>query len=287
MRILILGGTRFIGPVIIKHLLSQGWECTTFSRSGKNTFSNVSTILGDRNNPQDIKKIDPAKYDVIIDTCAYNLLNLQNIANIINNTNHYIFISTAAVYKTTTETTALKENSPRGRNEYFEDYGTNKIACEDFLLDESLKSRITILRPTYILGPNNPYYREEYFFDGIQKDKSIKIPRESKVNASFVDVNDVAEIILRTIKTAPITENPKIYNVANDIPISYKTLAELCLQTTNKTASIVEQENPLKFPFPSISLSIDVSKVKSELNVELTPTLQTLRRAWAAYIEKA
>ena len=96
MKILILGGNRFVGKHLSKELILKGNEVDVFNRSGTG-ISNVNIIQGDRNNKEDLEKIDFDKYDCIVDMCLFKLEQFKLMKDLIPEDVNYIFVSSGAV----------------------------------------------------------------------------------------------------------------------------------------------------------------------------------------------
>ena len=116
-RILIFGGNRFVGKQLSEVLIGK-YRVDVFNRSGTSSDDRISIIKGDRNNKQDIDKIDFDKYDYIVDMCLFFPSQLKLIINSIKS--KYIFVSSAAANDRYIE--------------YYGDYGKDKLAVEDTIL---------------------------------------------------------------------------------------------------------------------------------------------------------
>ena len=97
MKILILGGNRFVGKQLSKELVLADNEVDVFNRSGTG-ISDVNIIQGDRNNEVDLEKINFKKYGCIVDMCLYLSTQFNLIKNFIPTNVNYIFVSSVAVY---------------------------------------------------------------------------------------------------------------------------------------------------------------------------------------------
>lgn len=99
MKILILGGTRFLGRAFVEEALKRGHEVTLFNRgTNKEIFPEVEQLTGDRND--DVSSLVNRKWDAVVDTCGFSPHHIRNIGEVLqNNIKHYIFISSLSVYK--------------------------------------------------------------------------------------------------------------------------------------------------------------------------------------------
>ncbi|MBD7910988.1 MULTISPECIES: NAD-dependent epimerase/dehydratase family protein [Clostridium] len=154
MRVVILGGTGVLSTGITKACLEKGYEIIHFNRGMKSTKYPVQTIVGNRYNSEDLKKVLQIKPDVIIDMLCFD----SKAANMAveafkGKVNQYIFCSTSCVYTPILGKMEITED--RETNPYTE-YGKNKLAAEKVFL-ESNKSgyfHITIFRPSHVFDDN-------------------------------------------------------------------------------------------------------------------------------------
>ena len=106
MKILIIGGSRFVGPLVVEKLIKRKHDITIFNRGKiQSNYTNVKFIQGDRKNGFNIKD----KFDVVIDTCAYKGEHIQKAINELK-FDYYLNFSTAAVYKKTTKFPLTEES---------------------------------------------------------------------------------------------------------------------------------------------------------------------------------
>jgi 2'-hydroxyisoflavone reductase len=99
MKVLILGGTRFLGRALVEEALNRGHEITLFNR-GTNieTFPDVEQLTGNRDN--DVSQLENRKWDVVMDTCGFAPHQIKKIAAVLgDNIEHYTYISSISVYK--------------------------------------------------------------------------------------------------------------------------------------------------------------------------------------------
>ena len=128
MKILIIGGSRFVGPLIIDKLVEKGHDITVFNRGKtKSQYNNVNFVQGDRRNGFNIKD----SFDVVIDACAYKGDHTKKAINELN-FDFYLNFGTVASYKKTNKF-PLTEDSEIGEWPYWGDYNTGKVECEEIL----------------------------------------------------------------------------------------------------------------------------------------------------------
>src|SRR3989344_1108814 len=134
MKILIIGGSRFVGPLIVEKLLKNGHDLTIFNRGKiKSSYNNLNFIQGDRRNDFNIKE----KFDVVIDTCVYKGEHIQKAITELN-FDFYLNFGTAASYKKTTKF-PLTEESEIGDWPLWGLYNKGKVECENILKQNNVK----------------------------------------------------------------------------------------------------------------------------------------------------
>jgi nucleoside-diphosphate-sugar epimerase len=158
MRVLYLGGTGNISSACVETSLQKGYDVTIFSRgeSELEPDPRCHLIRGDRNNPVTLEQVArEGRYDVVANFIAFTPDQIEkDIQAFRGQTGHYLFISTAAVYRQPADCFILSESSPVG-NEHWE-YARLKIACETRLREAFERDLLplTIVRPSYTFGPS-------------------------------------------------------------------------------------------------------------------------------------
>lgn len=231
MNILIFGGNRFSGKLIVEKLFSMGHNITLINRSGKSPVE-CNLLKCDRN---DYKKlgflIKDLRFDCVIDMCLFNKKQAIESFNLFNGKiKKYIFISSVAVYNEK-NSFPIKESYELGPWEMFGEYGTNKKEVEEFFQGQKKFPYVTF-RPTYIIGKNNHLHREGYYFEKILNNKKIDIEGDGNAILSFVFVEDVAEIICQAAVNEIKTR--EAYNICNDEHITIKEFIILIAKILNK-----------------------------------------------------
>jgi len=163
VRLLVLGGTSFVGRAMVENALSGGDEVTLFSRgrTGSELFPDLPRLRGDRGSG-DYASLAEGSWDAVVDVSAYVPRHVQQAAGALEGrAGRYLFISTGSVYdKALAAPQAMAEDSARlaperGTEEVTgETYGPLKVACEDDV--RSLwGTRATIVRPGVVAGPHD------------------------------------------------------------------------------------------------------------------------------------
>ena len=206
MRILVIGGTIFLGRYIVKEAIERGHDVTLFNRGKHNPhlFPDIEKIKGDRT--QDLKKLANKTWDVVIDTCGYVPRIVHESAKYLHNyVNNYVFISTVSVYNDQKEE-RITEDYPVGKleNEKTEDvdgttYGPLKALCEKQVID-MFNSHSLIIRPGLIVGPHDPTNRFTYWPVRIARGGNVIAPGNPENPIQIIDVRDLAKWIITMVE---------------------------------------------------------------------------------------
>lgn len=204
--ILVLGGTGFIGPHMVREALRKGHSVTLFNRGRTNNtlFPDLETIKGDRDGGLDGLK--DRKWDAVIDNSGYVPRHVQDSARLLSdNVGFYLFISSVSVYKDFKQPN--HEDSPLATIEdetieqvTGETYGALKALCEQRARSEIGDDRYCVLRPTYIAGPGDHTDRFSYWPIRTAKGGEMLWPGSPKHLVQVVDVRDLANFTIHCVE---------------------------------------------------------------------------------------
>jgi len=206
LRILILGGTGFIGPHQVRYALARGHKLTLFNRGRTNPglFPNVELLEGDRNG-----KIDALKgrdWDVVIDNPATLPRWVRDTAQLLKgHAGQYVFISTVSVYADTSkpgmdETTALlTTDMPDTDRVTNQNYGALKALAEKEA-EKAFPGKTTVIRPGLIVGPGDTSDRFTYWPVRIARGGEVMAPGEPTDPVQFIDARDLGEWSIRMVE---------------------------------------------------------------------------------------
>jgi len=170
MKILIIGGTKFVGRYIAQFALEQGHELTLFNRGKTNAdlFPEAEHVHGDRLDENGFGALKGRRFDAVVDTCGYFPRATRLSCQAFSDSGRYVFISTISVFKDTS-VIGLREEDELGTidDETTEEvtgetYGPLKVLCEK-VVQESFGERALIIRPGLIVGPHDPTDRFTYW----------------------------------------------------------------------------------------------------------------------------
>ncbi len=196
--ILVLGGTGFIGPHMVREALRRGHSVTLFNRgrTDAGAFPDLETIKGDRNNGLD--GLEGRQWDVVIDNSGYVPRHVRDSARLLaSNVSHYLFISTVSVYADFTSD--APESAPLAtiadetvEQVTGETYGALKALCEKAVMQEVGADRTTVLRPTYICGPGDRTDRFTWWPVRASRGGEMLWPGQPGDHIQIIDVHDLA-----------------------------------------------------------------------------------------------
>lgn len=295
-RVLVLGGSYFIGRKIVQCLREDGYLVDILNRGSSNENINCNEIIKcDRNDIELMKsKLQGRKYNIIIDVSALNKKQVEILSNSIDysSVDNHIFISSSAVYDSDNISAPYSENMQLGRNKYWQDYGTNKIEAEEYLMNfyKDKNINLYILRPPYMYGENNYVKRESMIFHHILNNKPIIVPGDGSTKIQFMYTGDLAKVIINLINL-----NNKgvqdIYNVGNNESVTFIDWINYCFAACNKKTDVIMYNyNKNKyvakdfFPFHDYDNVLDVSKVHNILKEDMD-FLEGLKKCYKWYLE--
>ena len=230
MRILIMGGTRFIGVYLTKMLVEQGHEVVLFNRGHRPApVGGVIEIRGDRTSSEQLReKLSQEHFDAIFDNNGRELSDTQPLAEIFKDrVQHFVYMSSAGVYLPSDQM-PHQEGDPVDPNSRHR----GKHETETFLSQLGLP--FTAIRPTYIYGPQNYNELESWFFDRIVRDRPIPIPGNGLHITQLGHVKDLAKAMCHVLGNTQAVG--QIYNVSGNRYVTFAGLARACVEAVGKTA---------------------------------------------------
>ena len=199
LKILVLGGTGFIGPHIVRRALARGHQVTLFNRGRSNTdlFPEIEKLVGDRDGNLDALKL--GRWDAVLDNSGYVPRHVLDSAELLKDSvGRYLFTSSTAVYDFSnavyplgpgSKLQTLAEPESEDVNKY---YGAFKAVCEKYV-QGIYGDRATLVRPTFIAGPGDASQRFTWWVDRINRGGEILAPGNPDATFSIIDVRDLAE----------------------------------------------------------------------------------------------
>jgi 2'-hydroxyisoflavone reductase len=229
MKLLVIGGTSFLGRHLVQSALAQGHELTLFHRGRTNpgVHAGVESILGDRHS--DLSKLGGRRWDAVVDTCGYVPLAVSASAQALARAvERYCFISTISVYPDITapglDETATVSEPIAAQEVTAETYGPLKVGCER-AVEAALPGRALIVRPGLIVGPYDPSDRFTYWPARIARGGTVLAPGRPDRRVQFVDGRDLGAWVVRTIES---NETGTFNATGPDRPLTMRELLEAC-----------------------------------------------------------
>lgn len=251
MRILIVGGTIFVGRNVVEVLLEAGHEVTLLHRGRHPSpfVDQLEELTADRRDGEALARVlRDRRFDACIDTCGYEPDEVALLLNTLEGvTERYLFCSTCSVYDydrlaqmPLLEDAPLVETPPESDHPHAA-YGYNKVRCEAEALGRA-GFATTVIRPSYILGPHEPYYREPYFFERAEAGRPLPLPGGGYNVHAYGDARDLAAAFCLAI-TAESTYG-KAYHLSGEA-VTLRHLTLECLR-----AAVAAEPTALVRPIP-------------------------------------
>ena len=213
LKILVLGGTRFLGPAVVNCAASRGHEITLFNRGKSNAdlYPDLVQLRGDRFG--DLASLESGQWDVVIDNSGYIPHTVADSAGLLaSRAKQYIFISSISVYADFSQP-GNNEDSPVGTLTAEEieaaremkditglNYGPLKALCEQEA-EKAFPGKCCNIRPGLIVGPRDRSDRFTYWPVRIAKGGEVLCPDTPDVVTQIIDVRDLAEFIVHCAET--------------------------------------------------------------------------------------
>ena len=208
MKLLVLGGTKFLGRHVVEAALERGHDVTIFHRGETNRGlfgDHVEEVLGDRDGG--LGALESGHWDAVVDTSGYFPRVVGASAKLLaERADHYTFISSISVYDDFS--TGPHEGSPLRRLEdetieemgdEYQYYGGLKALCER-TVERAFPGRTLVVRPGLIVGPHDPTDRFTYWAERLARGGEILAPGPPERLVQFVDVRDLAAWIVRLVE---------------------------------------------------------------------------------------
>jgi nucleoside-diphosphate-sugar epimerase len=294
--VLVIGGTLFLGRELVRRLLERGREVVLLHRGGHNPFAGqVDEIHCDRNEADAVSgalagRSFDAVFDNVYDWSRGTTAEQVEAAVQACPGARYIFTSSVAAYGSGLD---HDEDDPLAPPDEADAYARNKAETERMLLGKYADRAIT-LRPPYIYGPENPFYREQFFFDRLLAGRPIVIPGDGSRLMQFVFRDDYAQACLLALESGRAPG--RAYNVAHPQAITQIELVEALGRAAGRSPELVftPREKLLAlggnvfqppyyfaqyYDLPPITMR--TARIQDELGFSATPFDEALARTFA------
>ena len=200
MRLLVIGGTRFVGRHLVEAALAAGHDVTLVHRSATELFPSARHVLADRND--DLSALADGQWQATVDVCAYLPEQVRSLAAVLGDRGgHHVLVSSVSVYAELPwpggdEDSALLPVAGDDVDEVTETtYGPLKVACER-AATAAYGDHLSVVRPTYVVGPNDPTGRYPWWVRRMARGGQVLAPGAPEDPAQVIDVRDLADFQL-------------------------------------------------------------------------------------------
>jgi nucleoside-diphosphate-sugar epimerase len=246
MRILVLGGTSFIGRAVVEDALSTGAEVTIFSRgkTGGDLFGDLVKLVGDRDNA-DYAALSNGTWDAVVDLSGYVVRHVDQAMDALDGrVGRYLFVSSHAVYSREGLKPGATEDTPRCAPRRYVDvteeltnetYGPAKVACEDDVMAR-YGDQATIVRPGKVAGPHDPSDMFTYWVRRAARGGRIALPGDPLQPSQVIDSRDLARLIVQLLADH---RSGAFQAVGPAEPVTIGGLIETCARAAGTEIEIV------------------------------------------------
>jgi 2'-hydroxyisoflavone reductase len=304
MKVLVIGGTLFIGPLLVEELVKAGHDVAVLHRKPKHEFGRrVENIIADRNDPDSLNEAlsgrrfeavydnvydwdrgtTPAQVEATVHICGGNRLS------------RYIFMSSVAAYG---DGLNHKESDPLAPDYHSNPYIRNKAATERLLFRMHSQKGLPAVtfRPPFIYGAGNPFYREQFFWDRLRAGRPIIIPGDGHRLMQFAYVTDLVNALVRAlVEPRAVGE---AFNIGDPKPLTQVEFVERLAKAAGADPALVRvprdliqqtggnvMEEPYYFGeyFDVPPITENIGKVTRLLKMKLTPFDLGLKETYRWY----
>ena len=243
MRVLVIGGTLFIGRQLVAELVKAGHEVSILHRHPKHALGKkIGNVQADRNDAESMKSALAGKtFDIVYDN-VYDLergttaAQVENTARLFNRLHRYVFMSSVAAYG---DGLNHHEGDALAPDDHPDTYVRNKAMSERALFRMHQRNGFpaVTLRPPFIYGAGNPFYREAFFWDRLRDNRYIILPGDGRRLMQFVHVKDLVNACIKTLDVQDAAGHA--FNVANPKPLTQAETVEAIARAAGKEVKFV------------------------------------------------
>ena len=243
MRLLLLGGPKFLGRAVIDAALEAGHEVTLFNRgqTGTELYPELERLRGERDG--ELGALQGRTWDAVVDTSGFLPRVVADSARLLaDSVAHYVFVSSVSVYasfaKRVDESAPVARLADPSSEDVEADYGALKALCEQ-AVEAVFPGRATHVRAGLIVGPHDPTGRFTYWPHRIARGGDVLVPAPLGRALQLVDVRDLGEWIVRCA-------DGRIAGTFNATgPTTMRVVVDGCIRVTGAAANPVEVDPAL------------------------------------------
>ncbi|PZG21235.1 NAD-dependent epimerase/dehydratase family protein [Nonomuraea aridisoli] len=237
MRVLVLGGTEFVGRAVVEEALALGWRVTTFNRGSHEPPAGVAALRGDRSAPGGLAALERGEWDVVVDTWSWAPSAVRDSAALLaDRAGHYVYVSSRSVHADgagfgADESAPVVAASPDDGDG---DYAKNKRGAELGAV-AAFGERALLARAGLVLGPYENIGRLPWWLNRIARGGPVVAPEPADLGLQYVDARDLARWCLEAAGRGV----GGAFNVVS--PPGFTTMSELldtCVRVTGGGAEL-------------------------------------------------
>ena len=231
MKVLVIGGTLFIGRRLVDELLKNGHDVTVLHRQPKHDLGRrVENLVADRNDAESLREaLTGRRFEAVFDnvydwergTTAQQVE--ATVRAVGDRVARYVFLSSVAAYG---DGLNHKESDPLAPDYAADAYARHKATTERMLFRMHQRDGLPVVtfRPPFVYGPGNPFYREQFFWDRLRAGRPIIIPGDGHRLMQFVYVGDLVQAMARSIVEPRATG--EAFNIGDAKPLTQVEVVE-------------------------------------------------------------
>ncbi len=303
MKVLVIGGTLYIGRLLVDELVKGGHEVAVLHRKPKHDLGKrVENLMADRNDADSLRDaLAGRRFEVIYDN-AYDWERGTTAAQVEatiracgDRISRYIFMSSVAAYG---DGLNHKESDPLAPDYHVDPYVRHKATTERLLFRMHAQSGFPVVtfRPPFVYGPNNPFYREQFFWDRLRAGRPIIIPGDGYRLMQFAYVTDLVQAMVKAMSEPKAVG--EAFNIGDPKPLTQVEVVEKFAKAANADATLVRvprdiiaqaggnsMEEPYYFGeyFDLPPITEYIGKVTRVLKMKLTPFDAGLKETYRWY----
>ncbi len=304
MKVLVIGGTLFIGRQLVKELCDAGHDVAVLHRKPAHGLPRrVENLMADRNDGEAVRQVlEGRRFEVVYDNVydwerGTTALQVQATVQACGDRlARYIFMSSVAAYG---DGLNHYEGDALAPDNHPDAYVRNKAMSERMLfrLHQRHGLPVVTFRPPFIYGPGNPFYREAFFWDRLRLGRPIIIPGDGHRLMQFVYVKDLVRAMVRAMEV-PNAEG-EAFNIGDARALTQADVVQALAAAAGKSAQLVRIPreailhaggNPMGDPsyfgvyFDMPPITEKIGKAARLLGARPTPFEEGLKETWRWYL---
>jgi len=240
MKVLVLGGTGFLGPIIVENLVAHGHTVTLFNRGLRNPhlFPDLEKLRGDREKGE-VEPLKGRAWDYAIDTPPWKPRWVTQALDVLKDSvRHYTFISSISVFAENSKP-GMDESAPVAKTddpkEESKNYGPLKALCEE-AAEKGMPGKALVIRPGLIVGPNDPTDRFTYWPVRVERGGEVLAPGTPEDPVQIIDVRDLGEWVVKAVEDRRVG----VYNATGpEKPLGMGGILETCKKVSKSDARFI------------------------------------------------